>query len=178
MAAHPKRDHREPSGVQREVSAVVSTKHVFKLLLTLCALTVAAVVFAPVSLASTSCPARSVSQPFAGFGDSNNYFIAPGGTFEGGAPGWSLPGASLVLGNETRYLHSTADTTSLRITGSATSAPFCITQSDPMARFVAKTTTTAGSTGNYSQLNVYALVRNSAGSAATYYLGALPASKY
>ena len=42
-----------------------------------------------------ACAGRVLSQPFAPWNDSATYFPAPGGTFESGAPGWSLTGGSL-----------------------------------------------------------------------------------
>jgi hypothetical protein len=177
MAAPPKRAHGERSGYQGEEPAVKSARRLFQLLLALGALAATAAVFAPASVAAGSCPARTVTQPFARFGDSNGYFLVPGGSFESGAPGWSLSYAWLVQGNESYYLGSLLDRKSLWIGSSATSAGFCITQSDPLARFAAKSVRT-GSGGNYSQLNMYAVVSNSAGSQATYWLGALQAGSY
>ena len=52
--------------------------------------------------AAASCPLRSTTTPFSQFGDNNNYFVAPGGTFEGSSlpAGSTLSGASLTAGNE------------------------------------------------------------------------------
>jgi hypothetical protein len=141
-----------------------------------CATSAAAVVAAafatPMAQAST-CAGQAVSTPFSRFGDANQYFLAPNGSFEGGTSGWALSNASASFGNESYFLHSSSDTHSLKLTGSALSPTFCITRNDPMLRFVAKTVTTPRSWGNYSQLQVSIIVRNSAGSQGTFWLGAI-----
>ena len=48
------------------------------------------------------CAGRVLSQPFARWNDAASYFPAPGGTFESGAPGWTLTGgASVQVGGNT-----------------------------------------------------------------------------
>lgn len=142
---------------------------VSSLLLPLAALAAILVTAAPAGAAT--CGSRTLSKPFPG--DANSYFLAPGGSFESGTPAWALANAAVVTGNESLYLRSTADTRSLKIAGSATSPAFCVTADDPLARLVARTVRTAGSSGNYSQLNVSVTLRNAAGSVASYYLGTL-----
>jgi hypothetical protein len=127
---------------------------------------------APAAQAAT-CSGRSLVTPFSKFGDTKQYFLAPSGSFEAGASGWALSNAATASGNETYYLNSTTDKSSLKLTGQATSPGFCITRDDPFLRFAAKTVTTAGSSGNYSQLNVSIIVKNAAGSQASYFLGAI-----
>jgi hypothetical protein len=95
--------------------------------------------FATTGAAMASCPTQPVSQPFAQFGDTNSYFLAPGGSFEG-TPlqvGWNLSNAQLVPGNETYYVNSPTDDQSLKINagGSATSPNFCLDQTMPSFRF-------------------------------------------
>src|SRR5437870_2494320 len=43
-----------------------------------------------------ACAARPTSTPFAPWGDSNSYFLMPGGGFESGASGWALSGGAAV----------------------------------------------------------------------------------
>lgn len=136
--------------------------------------TVAALLLSPPAHAS-SCGSRTTTKAFSRFGDNNQYFLIPGGTFESSLTGWSLSNAGLASGNETYFLNSSSDRSSLRIGYSAVSPSFCITEADPLVRFVAKSVKISGSNGNYSQLNVSAVVRNSAGSVKTFFLGALPA---
>src|SRR5215210_5880535 len=45
---------------------------------------------------TASCEYTGFEQPFANWGDSNSYLLAPGGSFESGAPGWTLSGAAAV----------------------------------------------------------------------------------
>lgn len=140
---------------------------------TVVATAVLAVAFVAPAAQAASCATRTLTSPFSRFGDTNQYFLAPSGSFESGASGWNLSNAATALGNDSYYLNSSTDKSSLKLTGSATSPSFCITRDDPLLRFTAKTVTTAGSNGNYSQLNVSIIVRNAAGSQATYFLGAV-----
>lgn len=43
-----------------------------------------------VPAAAQACTAGETSTPFAPYGDGASYFLAPGGAFSSGAPGWSL----------------------------------------------------------------------------------------
>src|SRR5712671_1539272 len=50
---------------------------------------------------ASDCDAQQLSQPFAPWADFANYTPVPGGSFEAGAPVWSLTGgAKVVSGNE------------------------------------------------------------------------------
>jgi hypothetical protein len=133
---------------------------------------VAAAFVSPAAQAAT-CGSRTLTTPFSRFGDTNQYFLAPSGTFESGTSGWALSSAAVASGSETFNVHASTDRSSLKLTGSALSPEFCITRDDPSLRFTAKTVTTAGSNGNYSQLNVSIVVKNAAGSQASYFLGAI-----
>src|SRR5438105_3682323 len=64
-------------------------------------LAVPAGAFASNSILAT-CQTPPVSTPFSQWGDSNDYFLAPGGSFEGTADqvGWTLSNAALTSGNE------------------------------------------------------------------------------
>lgn len=135
--------------------------------------TASAAVFLPAAAQAANCTNVPVKTAFAAYGDTRQYFLAPAGSFEGGATGWSLSNAETVQGNEPFYLNSASDTTSLKLTGSATSPGFCVTRDDPVLRFAARSVATPGSNGNYSQLNVSINVRNAAGSQASFYLGTL-----
>lgn len=75
----------------------------------------------------------SASHPFSRWGDTNSYVLSPGGSFESGAKGWALAGgAKVVSGNESFYVHSTADRYSLYLPSgsSATSPPMCFGTGD------------------------------------------------
>jgi hypothetical protein len=85
-----------------------------------------------------SCPGLTYSQPFSQWGDSNSYFLAPGGSFEG-TSSWSLAGgAKVVGGNEPFYLNSRRDSHSLVLPpgSSATTPAICLAALSPHMRLV------------------------------------------
>jgi hypothetical protein len=80
----------------------------------------------------------AATQPFARFGDNRKYVLTPGGSFEPGSQAWSLGGgAKIVSGNETFYVHSSADRHSLYLPlgSSATTPPMCFASGDWTVRF-------------------------------------------
>ncbi|MDQ8047175.1 MAG: hypothetical protein AAGC46_19425 [Solirubrobacteraceae bacterium] len=100
------------------------------------------------SSTSSSCAAQTVSQPFAAYGDTNSYWLAPDGGFEKGAAGWSLSNTKVVTGNES--LGILAGTKSLQFGGTgvlglaqATTPSFCVDPSDPTFRFLVKNSSVA-----------------------------------
>lgn len=107
-------------------------------------LTAMAVVVLLLNAASAlaACPSQPGSTPFAQWGDTNNYFLVPGGTFEGTpeAIGWNLSNASLTPGNEPFYVNSPTDDQSLTINGGgvATSPAFCLDDTMSDLRFFAQ----------------------------------------
>jgi hypothetical protein len=119
-------------------------------------------VFASTGVAFASCPAQSLSTPFSQWGDTNSYFLVPGGSFEGTSDqvGWTLSGANLTAGNEPFYVDGSGDSQSLTISGggSATSPYFCVDNTMSSLRFFAQEAT-AG-----SDLQVQALVQTPSGS--------------
>jgi hypothetical protein len=85
----------------------------------------------------TTCD-TSTSQPFARWGDTRNYVLVPGGSFETGAKGWQMSGgAKVVPGNETFYVRSASDRYSLYLPAgsSATTPPMCFGMGDWNVRF-------------------------------------------
>jgi hypothetical protein len=98
--------------------------------------------FAAPGVAQASCPAQAVTSPFSQWGDTNNYFLIPGGSFEGTGDqlGWTLSGASLTAGNEPFYVNDSGDGQSLTIAGggSATSPYFCVDNTMGSLRFFAQ----------------------------------------
>ncbi len=84
-----------------------------------------------------SCSSQVLEQPFKRWLDPAKYFLAPGGSFEGGAPGWQLDGASLAEGNEPFAVRSAKDSSSLWIPNgaSATTPAICATLLHPDLRF-------------------------------------------
>jgi hypothetical protein len=129
------------------------------------ALLVGLALFAVPGVALASCPAPPVSTPFSQWGDTNSYFLIPGGSFEGTADqvGWTLSGASLTAGNEPFFVNSSGDGQSLTIAGggSATSPFFCVDNTMTSLRFFAQQVSAGAG------LHVQALVQNSDGSVTT-----------
>jgi hypothetical protein len=85
----------------------------------------------------------STSQAFSGSGDPNQYFLAPGGSFEAGTPAWSLAdGAARVTGNNTAGGDPSTNTTSLSLPAgsSATSPRMCVNILTPTMRFYVRNT--------------------------------------
>jgi len=87
-----------------------------------------------------SCTPQPTSKPFSRWGDQRNYMLAPGGSFEQGAPGWQLNGASVVAGNESYNVGGSGHRYSLRLDSgeTATSPPICVGLEHPVIRFFAK----------------------------------------
>ncbi len=89
-----------------------------------------------------TCQTPPVSTPFSQWGDNSNYFLAPGGSFEGTADqvGWTLSNATLTSGNEPFLVNDPGDSQSLTIAGggSATSPYFCVDNTMSSLRFFAQ----------------------------------------
>lgn len=87
-----------------------------------------------------TCPSPT-STPFLPWKDYANYAFSPDGGFEGGGSGWTFAGgARVVSGNESFFVHSTADRLSLSLpaSASATSPPMCISLLSGKMRFLTK----------------------------------------
>jgi hypothetical protein len=123
-------------------------------------LAVPAGAFASNSILAT-CQTPPISSPFAQWGDTNDYFLAPGGSFEGTADqgGWTLSNATLTSGNEPFLVNASGDSQSLTIAGggSATSPFFCVDNTMSSLRFFAQQVSAGGG------LRVQALVQTSSG---------------
>jgi hypothetical protein len=107
------------------------------------------------------CGDESLSQPFAGFGDSHQYKIVPGGSFEGPLTDWTLMGkAKVVSGNEPWKVGGASHGKSLVLPAgsSAVTAPTCVGLAEPTLRFFAKK-----NSGLLSTLAVSVYVKTSLG---------------
>jgi hypothetical protein len=96
-----------------------------------------------VTAAATTTCWPATTQAFAASGDPNQYFLAPGGSFEAGAPAWSLAGgAARVTGNNTAGGDPSTNTTSLSLPAgsSATSPAVCMNLLTPTMRFYVRNT--------------------------------------
>jgi hypothetical protein len=90
--------------------------------------------FAPVSAAGCAAPAMA---PLLGsFGDWRSYFLAPGGSFDTSARGWTLTGgASTSSSSGPLRLGTAAGSLRLPAGASATSPVFCVDLDYPTFRF-------------------------------------------
>lgn len=106
---------------------------------TILTLVVAGLAASPASAGST-CPQRTLTQPFKLWSDLAYYFLAPNGGFENGTTGWTLSrGASIVDGNEPWYVTARGDTHSLSLAGAtAASGSICIEHIDRSIRLFAR----------------------------------------
>lgn len=108
-----------------------------------------ALVFCAPSVAAEeplACEQAPATPAFERFGDSADYTVAPGGTFEEDAPGWTLLGwAHTVRGNENAGI--TGGGRSLRIGpgGVAVSPEFCVDPANPHFRYMLKPIVSVGS---------------------------------
>lgn len=86
--------------------------------------------------APSQCPSQTLVRPFLPWHDLSQYFLAPEGSMESLGT-WSLSNASAVSDNEPFHLNSRLDTRSLSLgpSGSATTAPICVTVHSPTMRF-------------------------------------------
>jgi hypothetical protein len=110
--------------------------------------------------AEASCPTAETSQPFARFGDTAPYELAPQGGFETGTVGWELSGAAVTDGNESYFVGSAGDSKSLRLgsEGVATSTALCVDERYPTWRVFARKLT-----GAKGQLKVEMVFTDSSG---------------
>ena len=84
---------------------------------------------------------------FKPWGDTSNYMLTPGGSFEGSTT-WKLTGgAKLVSGNEPYFLRSKSDASSLSMPAgsSATTPTMCFAAGDWHMRFVSRSSTSSSS---------------------------------
>jgi hypothetical protein len=115
-------------------------------------------VLSTVSSTLPNCGARAAGTPFAPWGDTHSYFLMPGGSFESGTPGWTVPSAAkVVAGNETFYVNGKSDTLSLAIpTGTQVTTPTaCVAMGENSVRFFVKNPGVSGAV-----LHVHAYVQN------------------
>jgi hypothetical protein len=105
-------------------------------LTTLCLAVAATGVAAAPAMADTTgpaCSAPSFSTPFTAFKDKQLYTLAPGGTFDDPAAGWSLSGGAQVV--KTAQPDGTVNgVLDLPSKAQATSPVMCITSDYPSAR--------------------------------------------
>jgi hypothetical protein len=123
-----------------------------------------------------NCSPQPTSKPFAPWGDTLNYQMAPGGSFEVGDEAWSLNRASLVAENEPWKVHGATDKRSVKLPpgASATSPVMCVGIHEPLVRLFARNNSALLST-----LTVEATIQTSLGLQATVPIGVmLPSGKW
>jgi hypothetical protein len=101
------------------------------------------------AVAGAACPTAATSKPFAKFGDSAAYASLAGGSFESGAPGWSLSGSTVLSGNESYNVAGGSHSLAIQPTGVAVSPTFCVNIAEPSFRFFLRQTS-----GSWAVLNV------------------------
>ncbi|MGH2915608.1 MAG: hypothetical protein ACRDMX_11530 [Solirubrobacteraceae bacterium] len=89
-------------------------------------------------ISTNACDSSALSQPFAPWGDTAQYKLVPGGSFEGGASGWTLRGeAAVVPGSEPFGATGSVGSSSLELgAGASATSPFtCVNAAYPTFRF-------------------------------------------
>jgi hypothetical protein len=86
-----------------------------------------------------TCVDPTLAAHLSPFGDSRQYFLAPGGDFEGTTAGWELDGGARVVGGNEPFGVLGAGAASLQLPAgsSATSPVFCVDLNYPTFRFLA-----------------------------------------
>jgi hypothetical protein len=116
--------------------------------------------------AQAACSQPSSTPLFSAFGDSNSYFLAPDGGFEGGAASWLKTSAFSVNDNEP--WHVTGGSKGLLLSGggsSATSPGMCVDLTNPSMRFFYKSNATGGVNSSY--LMIEAILTSKIGTTST-----------
>jgi hypothetical protein len=96
---------------------------------------------ASVAGAATCPPPPTPLQPFVWWGDSNQYVLTTGGSFEKGVPGWTLSGgAKIVSDNAPNRLDPATDSQALYLPAGSSATSACVTapQILGIVRFFAK----------------------------------------
>jgi len=92
---------------------------------------------APTAAQACNVSTGGQSQPFAGRGDTSQYVLMPGTTFDTGANAWSMKDATVTGNLPPLAFNGSTDAQSLQISpaGSATSPPVCVSSATPTFRF-------------------------------------------
>jgi hypothetical protein len=111
-----------------------------------------------------NCDNGPNEQPFAQWDDTTQYFLAPGGNFEGSLGGWDLNGASAVGDQEPWRVAGDGGSTALSIPAgrSVVSPTICVGLEHPTMRFFAHRSG-GGLLGGVAQLVVTARVETALG---------------
>ncbi len=91
--------------------------------------------------AATCPPPPTPLQPFAPWNDTNDYVLTTGGSFEQGAPAWTLTGgATTVVGNAPNKFDKSTDSQALYLPAGSSATSPCVTapQIKGIVRFFAR----------------------------------------
>jgi hypothetical protein len=94
--------------------------------------------------AAGSCGARTTTQAFKNWGDTNQYFVVPGATFESGTPGWVFYAGqgtpSVVTDQESGKVNGSTHTKALNVPAYSTVMPpnMCINSNEEFLRLFYK----------------------------------------
>jgi hypothetical protein len=126
----------------------------------------------PLTDNAPACDSQVLGQPFLPWADVASYTLNPGGSFENGAAGWSLSGATPVSGNEPFQVTGAGDGNSLSLPGgsSAVSAPICVGIEHPDIRFFANASSAT------ARLSVEVLFEDAAGNVLSAPIGSVTGS--
>jgi hypothetical protein len=93
------------------------------------------------------CSTRNSRPAFSTWGDTNQYFVATGGTFEGGATGWTLGGGAAVVADQAPWrVNGGGHDEALRLPGTAEASTrtLCVQSNEESMRFFFKSPGVAG----------------------------------
>jgi hypothetical protein len=94
----------------------------------------------PAAALAAGCPKGVTSKPFTAFNDQAHYSLVQGGSFEEGAPGWSLSNASVENENESFNVAGGSHSLAIAADGVAASPTFCVSSEYPSFRLFARRT--------------------------------------
>ncbi len=137
-----------------------SSRRILRTVLAVTAATTILVGAVPAIAGACTVANTTESQPFAQFGDTSQYTLAAGGSFENGTAGWTLKGASVQSGNESYQVNSPTDSQSLLVppTSDPISAPICVSKAIPTFRFFARQMS-----GSWAAMKINMLWKGSSG---------------
>jgi hypothetical protein len=94
----------------------------------------------PLVSSAAPCDVQPLERPFLRWLDPAQYFLAPDGSFSGGAEGWRRSGADVVAENQPHSSHGDEGVASLRVPvgSSVTSPAVCVGVQHPTLRFFAR----------------------------------------
>ena len=98
---------------------------------------------APAAASAASCPVQATTQLFAPLGDANNYFLAPGGDFEG-TNTWTKTGKTVIRMKDGYTTLAGANAMQMPVGGSGTSPAVCVDVDRPHLRLAARADKTVG----------------------------------